>query len=197
MKEIGQRAIQEPPKWAKIVVSTYIALFWILPICMVPLFNILPYVHSYPLSVRFLASAMGSAGIMSIMLALSPVNHLSALPTSGKAKAFLGLLMFTFLAAALCANVFGAAVKLLPGDAYQTTAQVLDASYRGVRYKSVSLELRDVPTGKIRYLELSKLLFDYRSIKPGDILRLGGKQNMVGVYIDAVSYSGGPALGSN
>ena len=109
MTTISRQASFEPPKWAKLFAWTYVGLFWALPICMTPFFNILPYAHSHPFYMRLLVSVIGSTGFMSIVIAFSPVNYssyFSAFSVSTKAKSILGLIMFTLAAAALSANVF-------------------------------------------------------------------------------------------
>lgn len=102
----------------------------------------------------------------------------------GVAGAFCAVVVMTGAGALFSANTLGFLVKIFPGENYSDYFEIVAAERFGSKYKSVVLDLKSVQTNEMRYLELSKKLFDYPAFQPGMKVLLEGKANWFGVYVE-------------
>lgn len=174
--------------------AAYFLLVWCLPIFMLPFVNELPFVHERNFWERFLVSSLGSVLVATVLISLDPARTLRAFrskdaggPRWRKMQHYLvvigGLVMFTAGAAAWSANLFGIVGRVLPSEAFRETVVLESVEFQGSKYRSVALSYRNSVDGGVRYLVLSKRLFDYPHFSPGDVLELSGARSFVGIYV--------------
>jgi hypothetical protein len=185
------------PLWKQAVAIAcllYATLVWVLPVFMLPFFNVLPFEHEKTFLERLPFSLLGSALVILATVMMNrrsltgSVNIGDTLQTARHWSGILGgLVMFTLSGTALSANLWGSLTKIIPDHSFtlQTTLEAVD--YSGSRYKSMKLEYKDVETGGLRYLTLSRRLFDYPELRPGNVVVLHGKETAVGRYIEVVT----------
>lgn len=172
--------------------ASYALVVWVLPVFMLPIVNVLPFVHERDLLHRLSFSVAGSLLIVASLVALDLRRIARATASVGstwqkvkhRVGIALGLAMFTYLGADLSANTLGLAAKLLPGEPYRETVVLSAVAFSGSRYKSASVEYLDSRIGAGRYLVLSKRLFEYPAFTPGDVVELTGKSGPVGIYVN-------------
>lgn len=192
-----RRRTSRVPKWKQLVAlacGAYAVAVWVVPIFMLPLVDILPYVHERDTLARLPFSVAGSALICAVLVALNGGKVPSQASGYGNTRQKLthwvgvvgGLMMFTFSGAALSANLFGLTARLLPHDAFTSRVTIESAEYYGSRCKSVELQYKDPDANELRHLTLSKRLFDYPRIQHGDVLELRGRRTLVGSYVHEV-----------
>ncbi len=184
------------PIWKQIIAGCCVFYFisvWCVPVFMLPFVNVLPYVHESNFSQRLPISIAGSILFFFILFSLNPKNFANNLNSfkAGRwvrikhlAGVLLGLAMFTCTGAWLSPNLFGAITLALPSTTYEETTEVVEAHFKGSKYKSVSLVLRNRSDGRVIYLTLSKRLFEYPHFNVGDNLRLYGEKTITGEYVN-------------
>ena len=192
-----RKQLASVPLWKQAAVFAclgYFVLAWILPVFMLPFFNILPYVHAMEEEHRILVSTALSVLTCAALIALQkPSRVLRNFREPGSTRwektknllfAIGGLALFTYAGAVCSPNFFGTLVRVLPGSTYEANIVLDSVSAKGSRYRSVSLTFTDPEAGGTKYLVLSNRLFQYPKFKPGDVLTLYGKQGPLGVYIE-------------
>lgn len=195
---MSTRRLARIPNWKQalaIACILYAALAWVLPVFMLPFVNILPFVHERSVLERLPFSVAGSVLMTLTLIGLNGGRvPPGTLVRGGKRERLThwlgvsaGLAMFTYFGAALSANVLGIAAKVLPHQDYRAEVMIEAADYYGSRYKSVVLEYKEPKTSEARYLTISKRLFSYPVLKPGDVVELRGGKSIVGVYVDEFS----------
>jgi len=192
---MSRRKLKSVPIWKQgiaLLCAVYLIAVWVIPVFLLPFVNVLPYVHQATFLQRFLGSCVGTAIVFLTLFALGPkqfLRNMSSAPATRWERAkhwlalALGFAMFTYMGAELSPNLFGALTHALPGNAYEESFQVEDATTHGSRYRSVSLVLRSHPNEASRYLVISKRLFDYPQIRRGDVLKVSGRKTAVGIYV--------------
>lgn len=186
------------PKWKQAVAIAclaYAAVVWALPVFMLPFVNILPFVHERTVIERLPVSIAGSVLFVLALIAMNG-GRIPPKPNffSRKRERVIhwlgvsaGLAMFTYVGAALSANTLGIVAKVLPGDVFEAVVVLRATDYSGSRYKSVWLEYKEPESGEMQHLILSKRLFEYPELKPGDTVQLRGERTMIGIYINGFS----------
>ncbi len=186
------------PKWRQallVVCLAYVTIVWALPVFMLPFVNVLPFVHERSVLERLPFSIVGSALLLLTLFAASGERLTPGGTVSGglRQKAahwvgvIAGLAMFTFSGAALSANIFGLAAKFLPHENYRSTVVIDSADHHGSRRGWVSLEYKESTAGEARHLVISRQLFDYPVLQPGDRVELRGERSLIGVYVTELS----------
>lgn len=189
-------AARRVPLWKQAVAVAcllYALLAWVVPTFMLPFVNILPFVQEKKFLERLPFSVLGSAAVAATLTVMNG-GKIPGSPTDSNTREKLrywfgiivGLAMFTTMGAALSANSFGLVTKVLPYEPFEVKASIDGVEHSGSRYKSVELRYRDASTGANRYLVLSKRLFDYPKLQPGDVVEFRGRKTAIGVYVEAI-----------
>lgn len=185
------------PKWKQAVAlmcTAYFLLVWCLPIFMLPFVYELPFVQEHNFWERLVVSSLGTVLVLTVLISLNPhrilrvvKSHEPAGPSWRKVQHWLGVMggfvMFSAGSAAFSANLFGVVGRVLPTETYQEKVVLESVEFLGSRHKSVALSYRSSVDGGVRYLVLSKRLFDYPHFSPGDVLELSGERSFVGTYV--------------
>jgi hypothetical protein len=185
------------PKWKQAVAlmcAAYFLLVWCLPVFMLPFVNLLPFVHERNFWERLLVSSMGSVFVMTLLVTLGPSRGLRAFRSQDASESrwravqhWLGLALCFVLATAMSAfvsaNLLGAIAHALPGEAYREKVVLESVEFGGSKYKSVNLSYRNPVDNGLRYLVLSKRLFNYPLLSPGDVVELVGQRSAAGFYV--------------
>lgn len=186
------------PKWKQAIAlccMLYAVAVWLVPVFMLPFVNVLPYVHERNVLERLPFSIAGSIIVITILVAMNR-GKLPAAPLAStfRAKAthwagvLAGLAMFTYSGAEFSPNLLGLVAKLLPHESHTVQVSIESINYSGSRYKSAALQYNDPITSEPRYLVLSKRLFDYPKMQPGDMLELEEQRTLLGTYIHSFSH---------
>lgn len=194
---------RKAPRWKQAIGAAgllYAVVAWILPLCLRLVFGPLPYLADAGFLGR-LAPWMASTAAFGTLMALAQTHPYRRSSDSrerwetvkGGVVMVASLALAAAVAAWLSPNLWGALVKVTPGVTYRSRVEVVDAGRwsrnRGEGYRSIDLEVRSAEDGQLRYIDLSARFFGTPPIAPGDRLTFYGKQNVFGVYVDAVSVS--------
>ena len=161
---------------------------WLWSVALLPFVNVLPYLQEQSLTERFfLTGAFFAFASGAAWWAQTPKQwnsfatiHLSG--WKGKLGTLAALVFVTFGTAELSANVCGTVVKLCPGQPYLERHVITAAKSVGSKYRSVELELKGQDQ-RVRFLTLSRKLFEYPKFQAGEVLMLTGKKTVFGVYV--------------
>lgn len=183
------------PLWKQIVAVCCLIYFiavWILPIFMAPFVNVLPFIHQSDFHSRLAVSMTCSFLLLGTLYFLDTKNFVNFVQNNESSLwksagnligISLGFILFSFYAAALSPNFFGALTRIFPSSEYEHIVEVESVEFSGPKYRSADLTLRGESDKKKLYLVLSKRLFDYPRFNVGDVIKLRGLQNFVGVYV--------------
>lgn len=112
----------------------------------------------------------------------------------GVASIFFFVTAMVYCLAQWGANTFGILVKALPNHTYENTVELISKNHEvpdyHTRKQSIILTFQDSKVNKLSTLELSRGLFHYPrkpSPQTGDTLKLKGKENIFGVYIEELA----------
>lgn len=164
---------------------------------MLPFVYELPFVHERNFWERLVVSSLGTLLVLTVLISLDPQRILRVVksqepiePRWRKVQHWLGVIggfvMFTAGAAAFSANLFGVVGRVLPTETYREKVVLESVEFQGSRHKSVALSYRSSVDGGVRYLVLSKRLFDYPHFSPGDVLELSGERSFVGTNVSEI-----------
>jgi hypothetical protein len=161
---------------------------WIWAVALLPFANVLPYLQERSLAERALLSAAFFAFASSAAWWGQTPKQWKSFSSShlngwkGKLGMLVALIFLTYSTAELSANIWGSLAKLSPGRPYSESHEVMAAKASGSKYSSVELQLRGQDR-KIRFLTLSRKLFDYPKFQAGEVVLLYGKRTVFGVYV--------------
>lgn len=184
--------IWEAGGWRRAVAiggAAYCVVAWVLPVLIMVIFRELPYLEERSFLERLAFSAAGTAVLVASMVIAFPRR---ALIYKGKTLretvtngfwAFLGLAMFTAMAAWLSGNTLGVLAKLMPGDGYSARFTVIDVD-SSRRFFAVTLHPRE--GRQEARLPLSRWRSELPEIREGDELLARGKRTWAGIYIDGI-----------
>ena len=161
---------------------------------MWPFVNVLPYIHFFNAHERvLLTSVVFTFAILVARIALPNdrwelVRELTLRDWKDKFGVLGGVLLAIYSTATLSANGLGVFVILMPGKASVKHMQVLSSSHSGSRYQSLELELIGIKNQKRYFLTLSQKVFgQLPELERGETLRLTGKENSFGFYVESYS----------
>jgi hypothetical protein len=192
------------PKWKQAVALgciLYVLIGWILPIFMLPLVNILPFIHERDFLERLIVSSAGTFVVLAVLVAMDPqkIWKIAKSQVSNRtlkerfvhwASVICGFTMFTCTAAWLSANTFGLAVRILPSHPYSEAVVLESVEFGDSKYRSVTLRFKRGPEAKMHSVVLSQRLFDYPRFKAGEVLELKGEHGILGVSVFSFSQKG-------
>jgi hypothetical protein len=192
---------KSPPRWKQFLALgcvLYWLLAWVLPTLLLPFVNVLPFVHHADFPKRLLVSTAGTVLSLCIMYWLVPKRTTTSLRFANFTKwekrkeslvLILGLALFTYMGAWVSANSIGTLARAFPSVPYHEQVVIENVTYEGSKYKSVSLVVRNQKNCELRYLTLSKRLFEYPRFKSGDTLTLIGWETLLGSYVTEFEFA--------
>lgn len=166
----------------------------LLPLALDFLVGDMPYLHSTSVVMRFIWSS-GFVFFTALICRLSMTKiqwqKLKRLTLGGwkdVVGVLFGALLATYAIADGYGNVLGALVAIFPESSCAIQSEVLTAIPSGSnRRRSVTINLLSWEDGQTYYLTLSRSMFDYPKLRPGDLLLIEGKKNYLGAYIEEIS----------
>jgi hypothetical protein len=163
---------------------------------MLPFVNVLPYLHTTTLLLRFiLVGAFFLFFCVTLRLALTNeqwhlVRALTLRTWKDVVMGLLGFLMAIYGVAALSANTLGILTKVFPGVFFVQDLVVLSKEAVGPKYRALKLELQSPQNQQIYQIRLSGKVFgDLPEVERGDVLRIEGTRNSFGSYVTHFSVS--------
>lgn len=184
-----------------IACALYFLCAWIAPLFMLPFVNELPFVQERDINERLLFSVIGTLFVIGVLFSLGPQKVWRVAKSQEPDRSRLqklghwagvigGAAMFTYTAASLSGNSLGLIARILPSQPYKETVVLDSVEFNGSKHRSALLRYTSQKDGKLRYLVLSKRLFDYPKFASGDVLELYGEQGPVGIYITSFRRGG-------